>query len=79
MKLIAVSVLVFDNTFSMKTSKKLYFFVALRDMEPREIVNRKEIEGWLLKKGKRTMQGYQRRWVEVYSSGVLTYYRAPGG
>lgn len=73
------SILLFDNTFSVKTQKRLFFFVAVRDIEPREIVNRKEIEGWLLKKGKRTMQGYQRRWVEVHSSGVLTYCKTPGG
>lgn len=72
-------ILVFDNANSLKTKKKLYFFVALRDVEPKETVDRKEIEGWLFKKGKRSMQGYQRRWVEIHSSGLLTYYKSPSG
>jgi hypothetical protein len=71
-------ILVFDNSFSVQTSKKLFFFVALRDVEPREIVVRKVLEGWVLKKGNRSMQGYQRRWVEVQSSGIMTYFKGPG-
>ncbi|KAJ3274775.1 hypothetical protein HDV01_001978 [Terramyces sp. JEL0728] len=76
-------VLVFDNSFSVKTSKKLFFFVGIRDVEPKDTsllnINQKEGEGWLLKKGKRSMQGYNRRWVEVHSTGFLTYYKSPGG
>jgi hypothetical protein len=71
-------ILIFDNSFSVQTSKKLFFFVALRDVEPREIVVRKVLEGWILKKGNRSIQGYQRRWFEVQSSGIMTYYKGPG-
>ncbi|OAJ40675.1 hypothetical protein BDEG_24382 [Batrachochytrium dendrobatidis JEL423] len=71
-------ILVFDNRFSVNTSKKLFFFVALMDVEPTAMVIKKEVEGWMLKKGNRKMQGFQRRWVEVDSSGSLIYYKSPG-
>jgi oxysterol-binding protein-related protein 3/6/7 len=71
-------ILVFDNSFSVQTPKKLFFFVALRDVEPREIVVQKVLEGWILKKGNRSIQGYQKRWFEVQSSGLMTYYKGPG-
>ncbi|KAH6599613.1 hypothetical protein BASA50_002955 [Batrachochytrium salamandrivorans] len=71
-------ILVFDNRFSVNTSKKLFFFVGLTDVEPTSMVVKKEVEGWMLKKGNRKIQGYQRRWVEVDSSGSLSYYKSPG-
>nr|KAJ3418879.1 Oxysterol-binding protein- protein 3 [Polyrhizophydium stewartii] len=71
-------VLVFDNRFSLNTSKKLFFFVALKDVEATALVVKKEVEGWMLKKGNRAMQGFQRRWVEVDSTGMLTYFKSPG-
>jgi hypothetical protein len=71
-------VLVFDNTFSVNTSKKLNFFVAIRDVDRKDIIDRMIIAGWLLKKGNLSVQGFSRRWVEVHSSGVLTYFKAPG-
>ena len=48
------------------------------DVEPTAMVIKKEVEGWMLKKGNRKMQGFQRRWVEVDSSGSLIYYKSPG-
>ena len=71
-------VLVFDNSFSVKTPKKLFFFVGLRDVEQKLSIHRKDYEGWLLKKGNRSMQGFSRRWIEVHSSGVLSYFKSPG-
>ncbi|KAI8927091.1 Oxysterol-binding protein-domain-containing protein [Entophlyctis helioformis] len=71
-------VLVFDNRFSVNTAKKLFFFVALRDVEPSASIVKKEVEGWMLKKGNRAMQGFQRRWVEIDSNGTLTYFKSPG-
>ena len=71
-------ILVFDNSFSVKTAKKLFFFVGLRDIEQKDNIHRKDYEGWLLKKGNRSMQGFSRRWIEIHSSGVLSYFKAPG-
>ncbi|KAI8897501.1 hypothetical protein BC833DRAFT_40715 [Globomyces pollinis-pini] len=73
-------VLVFDNTYSVKTPKKLFFNVHARDAQTHVVVlEKKEVEGWLLKKGNRTVQGYSRRWVVVNTSGVLTYSKTEGG
>ncbi|KAJ3196648.1 hypothetical protein HK101_008225 [Irineochytrium annulatum] len=73
-------VLLFDNTFSVNTSKKLFFFVALRDVETVEPPRaRKAYEGWILKKGNRKMQGYAKRWMKIDSDGNLQYFRQPGG
>ncbi|KAJ3213219.1 Katanin p60 ATPase-containing subunit A1 [Dinochytrium kinnereticum] len=71
-------VLLFDNTFSVNTSKKLFFFVALRDVEPTAVLIKKTVEGWILKKGNRKMQGYAKRWLKVDADGNLSYYRIPG-
>jgi hypothetical protein len=61
-----------------KTSKKLFFSVAIKDIEPTQTIIQKEIEGWVGKKGNRAMQGYQKRWVIIESNGVLTYFKTPG-
>ncbi|KAJ3108239.1 hypothetical protein HDU97_001773 [Phlyctochytrium planicorne] len=71
-------VLFFDNTFSVNTSKKLFFFVALRDVEPAAIPVKKTVDGWILKKGNRKMQGYAKRWLKIDADGNLSYYRIPG-
>ncbi|TPX62431.1 hypothetical protein SpCBS45565_g07040 [Spizellomyces sp. 'palustris'] len=73
-----IYVLLWDNTFSMNTSKKLFFFVALKDVEPSQAPVRKEMENWLLKKGNKKMQGFQKRWVTVDTNGTLSYYKHPG-
>ena len=72
-------VLVFDNRFSLNTSKKLFFFVAVKDVEPSDNPKNKEVEGWLLKKGKRSMQGFRRRWAHIDEHGTFSYYKSPGG
>lgn len=71
--------LVFDNTFSVKTSKKLFFFVGLKEIDATLDVNRHALQGWMMKKGNRAMQGWQKRWVELGSNGVLSYFRNPKG
>ena len=71
-------ILVFDNSFSVKTAKKLFFFVGLKDIDHKDNIHRKDYEGWLLKKGNRSMQGFSRRWIEIHSSGVLSYFKSPG-
>lgn len=71
-------VLIFDNSFSKNTAKKVSFFVGLRDTEEAATDAQNEFQGWFLKKGNRSMQGYRRRWVKIDSNGILTYYKGPG-
>ncbi|KAJ3229014.1 hypothetical protein HDU78_009322 [Chytriomyces hyalinus] len=73
-----VYVLVFDNTFSVNTPKKLFFFVAVRDVNQQTAVP-KQVEGWILKKGNRKSQGYLQRWLQINSVGILSYSKEPGG
>ncbi|KAI9340772.1 hypothetical protein DFJ73DRAFT_549866 [Zopfochytrium polystomum] len=76
-------VLLFDNTFSKNTSKKLYFFVNLKDIEhaprPPTADGLKSVEGWILKKGNKKMQGYAKRWMKIDPNGVLTYSKIQNG
>ncbi|KAG5462073.1 MAG: hypothetical protein BJ554DRAFT_5636 [Olpidium bornovanus] len=113
-----VFVLVFDNTFSRNTSKRVTFFVAIKDGEsafakraplpsplplscsadtvvtlqkpacttasefqppagPPEDEGTAEISGWLLKKKRKKMQGWAKRWFQL-DKGVLSYYKSPG-
>ncbi|KAJ3148513.1 Oxysterol-binding protein- protein 3 [Geranomyces michiganensis] len=71
-------VLLWDNSFSVNTSKKLFFTVALKDVAPSQIPTRNEFENWMLKKGDKKLQGFQKRWVTVDSNGVFSYYKSPG-
>ncbi|TPX30518.1 hypothetical protein SmJEL517_g05937 [Synchytrium microbalum] len=72
-------ILLFDNSFSINTSKKLLFFVALRDaVLPIRVAADENLEGWLLKKGNKRLQGYSRRWVRIQSDGMLSYSKKPG-
>ncbi|KAK9766384.1 Oxysterol-binding protein 3 [Basidiobolus ranarum] len=68
-------VLCFDNSFSRNTSKKLTFFVGLKD-GPDEKKSEPEISGWLLKKKRKKMQGWAKRWVQI-DKGVLSYFKNP--
>lgn len=75
-------VLFFDNTFSMNTSKKLHFFVSVRDkdaLEPCGSVMTNVVEGWILKKGDRKLQGYSKRWMKIDTNGTLTYSKTKDG
>ncbi|KAJ3163796.1 Oxysterol-binding protein- protein 3 [Geranomyces variabilis] len=71
-------VLLWDNSFSVNTSKKLFFTVALKDVAPSQVPTRNEFEDWMLKKGDKKLQGFQKRWVTVDSHGVFSYYKNPG-
>lgn len=44
-----------------------------------EITEKEVMKGWMLKKGNLAMQGYQKRWVTLESSGILNYYKSVGG
>ncbi|KAF9978349.1 hypothetical protein BGZ73_002732 [Actinomortierella ambigua] len=66
-------ILVFDNSFSINTSKRLTFFVALEERGARVPAQPQvEISGWLLKKKRKRMQGWAKRWFQI-ENGVLSY------
>ncbi|KAF8924666.1 Oxysterol-binding protein-domain-containing protein [Dissophora ornata] len=70
-------VLVFDNSFSINTSKRLTFFVALEERGKKHAANDTgAMSGWLLKKKRKRMQGWAKRWFQI-DNGVLSYYKAP--
>jgi hypothetical protein len=46
-----------DNSFSIHTSKRLTFFVALEERGPKPAPQPSEMSGWLLKKKRKRMQG----------------------
>ncbi|GJJ77937.1 oxysterol-binding protein-related protein 3/6/7 [Entomortierella parvispora] len=70
-------VLVFDNSFSIHTSKRLTFFVALEERSTKPISSpTSEMSGWLLKKKRKRMQGWARRWFQI-DNGILSYYKTP--
>ncbi|KAF9159533.1 hypothetical protein DFQ26_006424 [Actinomortierella ambigua] len=66
-------ILIFDNSFSINTSKRLTFFVALEERGARVLTQPQvEISGWLLKKKRKRMQGWAKRWFQI-ENGVLSY------
>ncbi|KAI7820142.1 Oxysterol-binding protein-domain-containing protein [Gamsiella multidivaricata] len=70
-------VLVFDNSFSINTSKRLTFFVALEERTRKPAAQpTSEMSGWLLKKKRKRMQGWAKRWFQI-DNGVLSYHKAP--
>ncbi|ORZ06103.1 Oxysterol-binding protein-domain-containing protein [Lobosporangium transversale] len=70
-------VLVFDNSFSINTSKRLTFFVALEERSRKPVAQpTSEMSGWMLKKKRKRMQGWAKRWFQI-DNGVLSYYKAP--
>ncbi|KAJ3371761.1 hypothetical protein GGF31_002740 [Allomyces arbusculus] len=71
-------VLYFDNTFSRNTSKKMTFFVAMREGEAVEDEAKPELAGWLLKKKRKRMQGWAKRYF-VCDRGHLAYFKFPAG
>ncbi|KAF7726883.1 hypothetical protein EC973_008390 [Apophysomyces ossiformis] len=72
-------VLVFDNTFSRNTPKLLTFSVALEERNRRTsgAGHSQGISGWLLKKKRKRMQGWAKRWFHLSPSGVLSYSTSP--
>ncbi|KAF9911109.1 Oxysterol-binding protein- protein 3 [Linnemannia zychae] len=72
-------VLVFDNTFSINTSKRLTFFVALEERGPTPVAQpASEMTGWLLKKKRKRMQGWAKRWFQI-DNGILSYSKSQHG
>ncbi|KAF9277144.1 hypothetical protein BGZ68_009512 [Mortierella alpina] len=72
-------VLVFDNTFSIHTSKRLTFFVALEERGTAVVAQpASEMSGWLLKKKRKRMQGWAKRWFQI-DNGVLSYSKVQNG
>ena len=79
-------VLVFDNSFSINTSKHLIFTVdiisgshALRPISASAealpgAVSHVVFAGWLLKKKRRKIQGWSRRWFSLEARGMLVYH-----
>jgi oxysterol-binding protein-related protein 3/6/7 len=84
-------VLVFDNSFSINTSKHLIFTIdiisnnhALRPLSNSAeslpgAVSHVVFAGWLLKKKRRKIQGWSRRWFSLEARGMLIYHWERGG
>ncbi|CAG8646931.1 20195_t:CDS:2, partial [Cetraspora pellucida] len=69
--------LCFDNSFSRTTSKSLSFSVTLKDdLDNDQEESKPDISGWLLKKKKKKMQGWAKRWIQI-DNGWLSYYQHP--
>ncbi|KAI1317793.1 hypothetical protein EDD11_007815 [Mortierella claussenii] len=70
-------ILVFDNSFSINTSKRLTFFVALEERGKKPAAQpTSDMSGWLLKKKRKRMQGWAKRWFQI-DNGVLSYHKDP--
>lgn len=68
-----------DNTFSRNTPKMLTYSVALGRQEDVQPVSKEgEVSGWLLKKKRKRMQGWAKRWFSLLPSGVLSYSTSQG-
>ncbi|KAJ1510675.1 hypothetical protein HMI54_009849 [Coelomomyces lativittatus] len=73
-----VYVLYFDNTFSINTSKKLIFFVAMHSGEAPISSTKPDLEGWLFKRKRKKLQGWAKRYF-ICDKGQLAYFKFPGG
>ncbi len=78
-------VLLFDNTFSIGTSKHLFYHAYISPdaiaspSATSQLLSSSQIEsicaaGWLSKRGSGMMKGWSRRWFQLDSSGVLSYF-----
>lgn len=69
-------VLIFDNTYSKLTSKRVTYFADVKD--DKQVEPAPEISGWLLKRKKvRGLQpAYSRRWCTLLN-GQLSYFKNP--
>lgn len=56
----------------------LTFSVALGEPEEVQSVSKEEVSGWLLKKKRKRMQGWAKRWFSLSPSGVLSYSTSQG-
>ncbi|KAG0171880.1 hypothetical protein DFQ28_006578 [Apophysomyces sp. BC1034] len=70
-------VLVFDNTFSKTTPKSLTFSVTVVGTKDDTLNQRKEVSGWILKKRRKKLQGWAKRWLQLSPTGVLSYSTTP--
>ncbi|KAJ2743046.1 Oxysterol-binding protein 3 [Coemansia sp. BCRC 34301] len=71
-------VLYFDNSFSKNTSKRLSFCVAVKEVKEGNSKPPVLMSGWLLKKKRKRMQGWARRWFTIQGHWLL-YSTTEGG
>ncbi|KAJ2791839.1 Oxysterol-binding protein 3, partial [Coemansia guatemalensis] len=74
-------VLYFDNSFSKNTSKRLSFCVAVKEVRQDSVASSGRaavMSGWLLKKKRKRMQGWARRWITLQGQWLL-YSTTEGG
>ncbi|KAI8373387.1 Oxysterol-binding protein-domain-containing protein [Choanephora cucurbitarum] len=62
-----------DNMFSRTTPKLLFFTVTTDEPLYEDLSVDVDMSGWLLKKRRKRMQGWAKRWFELSSTGVLSY------
>ncbi|KAI0232124.1 Oxysterol-binding protein 3 [Massospora cicadina] len=65
-------ILYFDNSHARSTSKRLTFFISTFKDADRATPVRPAISGWVLKKKRKRMQGWAKRWCSV-KDGTLSY------
>ncbi|KAG2231171.1 hypothetical protein INT48_002952 [Thamnidium elegans] len=72
-------ILVFDNTFSKNTPKIVAFSVTLTHSHIEKVLEDSLIikSGWLLKKRRKKLQGWARRWFQLSKTGALSYSENP--
>ncbi|KAL0089461.1 Oxysterol-binding protein-domain-containing protein [Phycomyces blakesleeanus] len=72
---------VVDNTFSRTTPKVLSFSVTLIDKEANDSFedNANDMVGWILKKRRKRLQGWAKRWFQLSHAGILSYATSPTG
>lgn len=68
-----------DNTFSKNTPKIVAFSVTLTNSHVEQALEDTSIikSGWLLKKRRKKLQGWTRRWFQLLKTGVLSYSENP--
>jgi len=71
--------LLFDNTYSVNTPKKLMFSVAIVESSVPQTKSHTIYEGFIYKKGNKKNQGYAKRWLKIDESGNLQYYKSQSG
>jgi hypothetical protein len=72
-------ILWFDNSFSINTSKRVTFYVTATSDDFRDpaVPKPPQVSGWLLKKKRKKMQGWARRWFQLDQDHILSYYSEP--
>ncbi len=64
----------------MQTPKQFYLKFILIHLQPNNPsrMNETVLEGWVMKKRRRRMQGWAKRYLKLDTSGILSYYSQPG-